>query len=443
MPHSSGGGSHGGGSHGGSHGGSSGRTSHHYFPGARRYRRHHPNGTDEYFYSNRTPQKTTLASIVVVGVFGAFFVLMFGVTSLASRPHQLKENYSRPSHYVNDSIDVIEDEKELEDALEEFNDLTGICPVIYTYYEEDCKGSSSLEDYTMSEYTGNFHDERHFVIVYTIPEDQAEMAAEGNGFIPDYAWEAVQGDDTDPILTESVFMDFADYVQEKLEDGKDPGEAFTGGFEKVLTPRAEKKLNGSSFSVLSLMPVVFIILFFSIPLYSMIKTYRRDKDAVIEEVPLSEDDIASGAGISSTSIGAGADPSKLKNVGMVGSVISALIILPFVLVGIATIAGGAVAVKQNVDSGLFILGFGILWTAISLIIFVSIIRTFRKVMMQKDTPLTAEYPVSKPVTSEYPEMQQPAADLNRFDDFDMPQSTSSYTREEDEEYERMRRKGYE
>ena len=45
MPHSGGGGSHGGGSHGGSHGGgSSHRTSHTYFPGARRYRRHYNDG---------------------------------------------------------------------------------------------------------------------------------------------------------------------------------------------------------------------------------------------------------------------------------------------------------------------------------------------------------------------------------------------------------------
>ena len=92
MPHSGGGGSHGGGSHGGSHGGSSSRTSHTYFPGARRYRRHYTDGRpDEYFYTNGRPQKTTLSGIAFIGIFGVVFTALMGMGMGISIPKKLHE----------------------------------------------------------------------------------------------------------------------------------------------------------------------------------------------------------------------------------------------------------------------------------------------------------------------------------------------------------------
>ncbi len=439
MPHSSGGGSHGGGSHGGSHGGSSTRTSHNYFPGSRRYRRHHSNGTDEYFYSNTTPQKTTKASIVVVAAFGAIFTAIFGFASLSSRPHQLTENYTRPSSYVYDEINVIEDDRELEDTLEEFNDITGICPVVYTCYESDCVGYSSLESYTMQKYTDNYSDERHFVIVYTIPEEQAELLSEGNDFVPDYAWEAVQGDDTDPILTEDYFMGFANHVQMELEKGRDPGEAFTQGFEKVLIPKAEAKINSKTATISALFPLIFLLVFFSIPLIIMVKSYKRDKDTIIEEVPLTEDDIKSGPQ-TSTSF-AGASLAGSKTVSTVGSILVIIFLIPFILIGIGLSIAGAVAISGDTASGVFMLVFGLIWTLVPGLILVTSLKTFFRLAKKKEVPLTAEYPVSKPVSADYPTAEP--QDMNRMDDFDMPESSASYRREEDEEYERMRRKGFE
>ena len=67
MPHSSGGGSHGGGSHGGSHGrGSGNHVSHHYFPGARRYRRHRHGYDDEYVDARSKPQKVGIFTVILV-----------------------------------------------------------------------------------------------------------------------------------------------------------------------------------------------------------------------------------------------------------------------------------------------------------------------------------------------------------------------------------------
>ena len=89
MPHSSGGGSHGGGFHGGgSHGGSSSnRVSRTYFPGSRRYLKHHRyGGEDEYIYASSMPRKTGRSTIAVIAVMAAIFTGMTGIGIFSSIP---------------------------------------------------------------------------------------------------------------------------------------------------------------------------------------------------------------------------------------------------------------------------------------------------------------------------------------------------------------------
>nr|MCR4688846.1 TPM domain-containing protein [Saccharofermentans sp.] len=239
MPHSSGGGSHGGGFHGSSHGGSSGRSySTHYFPGARRFRYRDEKGNDRYVYSTVKPQKPSMFGVIAPLVFGGFMGLMILPTLFASAPKKLTEDYPEPDAYVYDNIGVIADEDALTDELEEFRDITGICPVIYTVDDDDWQYDfSRLESYAMDLYTDNYDDEQHFVIVYSIDSEHIEDN--------DFAWEAIQGDETDPIITESFFEDFGESLQEEFEDEQEVGEAFTKAF-RAATKRAEDRINPSS-----------------------------------------------------------------------------------------------------------------------------------------------------------------------------------------------------
>ena len=167
MPHSSGGGSHGGGSHGGSHGGSSGpRISSHYFAGSRRYRRHHySTGQDEYIYASSKPQKTSIASIVLVAVAGAVFTGATGMGVFSEIPRKLHAHYL-DSPAVHDAIDAFADDESLEDVLDDYQELTGICPVIYSVYDEDWEDEyEDLEAYAYDTYVDNFKDEDHWVFV--------------------------------------------------------------------------------------------------------------------------------------------------------------------------------------------------------------------------------------------------------------------------------------
>ncbi|MBR3341217.1 MAG: hypothetical protein IKG30_06330 [Clostridiales bacterium] len=487
MPHSSGGGSHGGGSHGGgSHGGgSSNRVSNHYFYGARRYRRHHRHtGQDEYVYANSKPQKASLFSIFIIVVVGAVFLFGVGFGMRPEFPKPLNGPfYAEPAVY--DDIGMIADDDTLTGTLNDYYGLTGICPAIYTVYRETWEYEyADLETYAYCTYVENFEDESHFVIVYSVPESDAELVRSGKLDVPNYEWEAVQGDDTDLILTEGMFRRFANLIQDDLEAGKDPGIAFDNAF-KFAIKDAESSFNPVSLSrivkiIRSIIPMLLVGGIIVPMLILSIKTYIRDRDVEYEEVPLDDGDTTSysgGSGSSGLSVGGYAQNSSgysrsfsesTKKLSMAGTIFGLIFVTPFVLTGIGFIIGGIVLLS-NVDknSGGFMLLFGIIWTLISLFILASMIFALIKVKSAKtnEAPLTAEYPKAEypdvntddPVAAFVPSNDQPnpfvplkdqpspfvpSADKEEFDQrFFEP--AKSNIEEDDEDYKRMKRKGFE
>ncbi len=445
MPHSSGGGSHGGGSHGGSHGGSSGpHISTHYFAGARRYRKHHiSTGRDEYIYASSKPQKAGLGSVIFMSIFSAFFLGVTGIVALQNVPHKLKAKYMDvPTVY--DSIDVIEDDVSLVRTLNKYQDLTGICTVIYTTYDEDWNEYyEDLEAYTFHEYTAFYKDEAHFVIVYSIPVNERVLIDEDPDYIPDYSWEAVQGDDTDPIITETFFKRFADIVQDGLEDGDNPGEAFNNAF-KYANKNAESKLKPGSVSRVlsvagSLVPLLLVAGFLGLFLFLSIRSYRRDKDIEYDEVPLDVEPQQPSTGNYHSKY-VSYDLSKGGPVPKGAKILTLAITIPFAVIGISLIGAG-IGMVSNADrsTGIFMILFGIFWTAIIAVTIIKMIVAFAKAKKNtEDTPSA----VSKPVDTTSQPQPVPAQEQPQFDPqyFSNPQSNIE---NDDEDYKRMKRQGFE
>lgn len=455
MPHSSGGGSHGGGSHGGSHGGSSGpRISSHYFAGSRRYRRHHySTGQDEYLYASGKPQKTTAGSIVFVSVFAAFMTTMTGIGIFSDLPRKLHARYlDMPA--VNDYIDAIEDDDSLKDVMDEYQEITGICSVVYTVYDEEWKDEyDTLEDYAFSTYVDNFKDEEHWVFVYSVSLEEQQYLSDGE--IPDYAWEAIQGDDTDPILTESMFKHFADIVQDDLEDGRDPGTAFENAFEYAKKD-AKKKLNPMSpgsiaHMALSSIPLLFIAGIFVPILIVTIRKYKKDKDIDYDEVPfdgsegqVQDQKIPAGSAVFYTTTYSPSGYKTTQKVVKATSIIGIVFVVPFVVAGLGMIAGG-VALHANVDreGGIFLMGFGVLWTVMSVFILITQIVNVLKAR-KREAEQSSDAPVSNPVskTPASPVMPSQPETKQEFDPQFFQPSKSSIE-DDDEDYKRMKRKGFE
>ena len=132
--------------------------------------------------------------------------------------------------YIVDNIGVIDNEDSLKEVMQEFEDLTGIYPCVMTVYDSDWNQDyEELWQYAYDVYINTYSDELHFLIVYSEPENAAEF-----DFV-EWAWEGIQGDDTDPILTKHNVRIFKDALQaDLLQDKVSVGEAFENAFEEIL-----------------------------------------------------------------------------------------------------------------------------------------------------------------------------------------------------------------
>lgn len=468
MPHSSGGFSSGGGFHsGGSSGGSSNHVSTHYFPGAIRYRRYYSDGRpDDYIYANSKPGKTTFSSVIMIAVVGLIFTLAAGFSAFTDTPRFIVPKYS-DAPAIHDTVGVFEEteENELLAQMKIYNQTTGICPVIYTVFDEEWNREyESLAKYAFDKYVENFKDEQHFVIFYSIPAGTAVFTLGGGVTSKEFKVEATQGDETDPLITDSVYRRFCKIIQNGLEAGNSPGKAFIAGFENA-NESAEKMLDPMSpariFRLITRCVPFLICLGIFIPLIIVLyKNYRKDKAMSFEEVPLDVEPVPV-PGLSTFTNGKGGTvtvnkgpgyyersvhyDASTRTAGKVIKFVSLAVIIPFILVGIGVTVGGISILKAGNDrnGGIFMILFGIAWTIISLSSFISMFVTASKTRKEVKDPLTAEYP-----KVEYPDMQpltpenpEPAVQTE-FDPQFFGSSKSDYE-SDDEDYKRMKRQGYE
>ena len=264
MPHSSGGGSHGGGSHGGgshhSHSGGRGSgysTSRSYFPGARRYRyRHH--GTDRYIYSDRDPAKQFSPLRLLIGLFYLPFI---GVAIfLIGTPFKSMLGLNKPADteiIIKDEAEVLSGNTELMKSLDAFYEKSGIVPAVITVNESVWKNRGDLENYAYNRYLAEFDDEMHWLIVFSAPEDEENWSFEG-----------IQGNDTDPILTENVTARFnSTLVLNFNNEDMSIEKAIADSFDSI-TPGLKKP--GIKAYLPQLAPGLFVLAFVSFHAYFML-----------------------------------------------------------------------------------------------------------------------------------------------------------------------------
>ena len=218
MPHSSGGGSSSGGYHSGSSssGGSSTPTrrySSRPFPGAICYVYYDGKYRPHLMYANNNPDSGTVSSWITY-VFIIVFLLLsifFLVFTSYHHPSKLKTNYDT-SIVINDYNNVLseEDKNNLNITFNNFLDKTGITPSFISIDNTSIKNNyDSLEDYAYKSYINNFKDEKHWLIVYSSNKDTLKQ---------DWAFEGMQGDDTDPILYTRVTDKFNKTLYHSLKE---------------------------------------------------------------------------------------------------------------------------------------------------------------------------------------------------------------------------------
>lgn len=189
-----------------------------------------------------------------------FFIAIVGMASETFRvPQRLSTDYDT-SLVISDYINVLGDTKALENSMMAFYDETGITPAVFTVYNEDWQDNySSLENYSYDLYVNAFDDEKHWLIVYSQPQEPDEN-------FNDWYWEGMQGDDTSDILTSAKADGFNSDLQRYLTDKSiSVADAISRAFDN-LTPKIMKKSVDTSM----LFPFLFFGGFILIHAYFMV-----------------------------------------------------------------------------------------------------------------------------------------------------------------------------
>ena len=260
MPHSSGGGSHGGGSHGGSHssgshGGRSGpRISKSSFPGGRRYS-YYRHGKQRYFYADKNFKPGFKPLRLLIGIVYVPFLFMI-FTQIKPALKIVPKNYNH-NIVIKDEADVLDDEDDLYRELERFMDKTGVTPSVITVNNEKWDNYNSLEQYAYDRYLQEFDDEMHWLIVYSQP---IEPDSEFN----DWYFEGMQGDNTDPIVTEEMANNFNNMLFNELYSETDVATAIKTSFSHCTDEYSD------SINFDEMLPVLFPLCFILFHAYFML-----------------------------------------------------------------------------------------------------------------------------------------------------------------------------
>ena len=261
MAHSSGGGSSGGGFHSG--GGSS-------FSGGS-----HSGGGFYHHYYGRGNIMGSPFSLIFVLIwalgFGGMPFFSFILPTLIP-PTKLVTSYDTKI-MIEDNINVLSksEEAELKSSMKDFLSKTGITPAIVTVdkYGDDgyLSHNSTLESYALEKYNTIFKDESHWLICYS----------ESDG---EWAFEGIQGDNTDSILSVDVTDRFNKSVMEDLDSEKTITQSL-----KVQLPKTSKEAMGihyfdlvkNGFAFILLFPIIAIFVVVGV-IVSMIKGKTKSKD---------------------------------------------------------------------------------------------------------------------------------------------------------------------
>ena len=161
--------------------------------------------------------------------------------------------------------------------------------MIYTVYEEEWKtgDTSNFSEYAMEKYSNTASDETYFVIVYSVPKDEAGAAANGGIKNVTNKIRTVQGDLTYPILRAPTQWKFNGVLKFNSLTGANPGDALEKAFRFAIS-NAENKLDHSTGSkILTLLdntPLMIAWIVFLVIFIVIIRKYVKERKAGCEQL---------------------------------------------------------------------------------------------------------------------------------------------------------------
>ena len=238
-------------------------------------------GTDDYIGEQSKLLGTTLKSIIAVAIVTVTLTFLIALSLQSSTPLKLT-GANRVIPVIYDNAGIIEDEDALQTSLTQYYDLTGICPVVYTVYDEDWKGSfRSAESYAYETIPGEFAGNCYIVLVCSVPKDKADMAVQGQLTDSDYTWHALRGRNTSAIISFSALRKFSKTLNADLKNGVEPGRAFGNAFS-YATDEARSRMfpNDTTRLInfcLAFTPLVLAAAVFTVIIIVTIVRYNKER----------------------------------------------------------------------------------------------------------------------------------------------------------------------
>ena len=289
MPHVSGGGSFGG---GGFNFNNIGNVIHgtKYYYGDSGNRIEDPNDGSDRYLGKATlakAKKTFVRSMAITAVL-TIVLTVFLMIAFPLNAEKLDTSESaKPA--ICDNAGIIADEEKLLGTLNEYRALTGITPVIYTVYEEEWRtaDTSNFSEYAMEKYSDTASDETYFVLVYSVPKDEAGAAA--NGGIKNVAIKVrtVQGDLTYPILRAPTQWKFSAVLKYNSLTGSKPGDALEKAFRFAIDNAKNKLEHSAGSKILTLLdntPLMIAWIVFLVIFIVIIRKYVKERKAGYEQL---------------------------------------------------------------------------------------------------------------------------------------------------------------
>lgn len=200
MPHSSGGGSHGNGSHSSSHssGGSYSSSSSNSYNDS--YSRSYSSSS-----SGSDLSTTVICCIIFAGLAAGimYIVSLFGIFI----PKKIDVQSYKNGVVIEDHVDILK-KRDLNSEMEAFLNATGISPAVEVVLDKEwTEEYDNLADFAESEYLRLFDDEKHWLLVFSMPENYQETS-----FI-NWHWEGMIGNDCYKAANEKSENLFTETIQ--------------------------------------------------------------------------------------------------------------------------------------------------------------------------------------------------------------------------------------
>lgn len=289
MPHVSGGGSFGGGGFNANNIGNVIHGTKYYYEDSGNRIEDPNDGSDRYLgkTSLAKAKKAFVRSMVITAVLAIVLTVFLMIAFPLSAEKLAASESAKP--VICDNANIIADEEKLLGTLNEYRTLTGITPVIYTVYEEEWKtgDTSSFSEYAMKQYSNSASDETYFVIVYSVPKDEAGAIANGGIKNVTNKVRTVQGDLTYPILRAPTQWKFNGVLKFNSLTGANPGDALEKAFRFAISNAKNKLDNSAGSKLLTLLdntPLMIAWIVFLAIFIIIIRKYVKEKKAGCEQL---------------------------------------------------------------------------------------------------------------------------------------------------------------